>query len=49
MGHMIKLVHDIIWTKTLMKFNLVNQIFEIDSNDNAKRLFFSADTQESFE
>ena len=32
-----------------MKFNLVNQIFEIDSNDNAKRLFFSGDTQESFE
>ena len=26
----------------------VNQIFEIDSNDNAKRLFFSGDTQARF-
>jgi len=25
--------------------HIVNQIFEIDSNDNAKRLFFSGDTQ----
>ena len=27
----------------------MNQIFEIDSNNNAKRIFFSGDTQPSFQ